>query len=239
MIGTKSISINNIQIGTTQGQLIVPDISFNIQRHTIMGIFGESGAGKTIIGRAIASKLPWGIKILKGSILYLDEVHPITMIPQLSQAALPPLMTVSKFIKCVLKWNKQESTDEHLKQVLNQVGFPKSLNPQKIHPHQLSGGLAFRTAIAAGLATSPKTLILDEPTSGLDPISARKLATILHSLSTKQKITIIIITHDISWATNICIDCLAIKNGRNIYEGDMPGFINTSDDYLRKMLHNT
>jgi ABC-type glutathione transport system ATPase component len=229
-----AISVDDIHITEGDNREIIHGVSFDVRQEAVLGVFGESGAGKTLIGRAVAFHLPWGLKISRGKVSYGNRAAPVTMVPQLSHASLPPLTSVHKFISMVLRWSGSAGSGEEVRSLLDKVGFPHELNARALRPHQLSGGLALRTALAAALATFPQTLILDEPTASLDPISARDLAGIVRSLNFDNKKTVIIISHDVPWARELCTDFLIIKDGRNVCSGEIETVDERDDDYVKK-----
>lgn len=228
------ISADNIHITDGNNREIIHGVSFDVRQGTIFGVFGDSGAGKTLIGRAVALCLPWGLNISRGEVRYGNRATPVTMVPQLAHASLPPLTSAQKLISMVLRWSGSTGSGEEVRDLLDKVGFPYEVNARVLHPHQLSGGLALRMALAAALAIFPQTLVLDEPTASLDPVSARDLAGIVRSLNADQKKTVIILSHDVQWARKICTDFLIIKDGRNVCGDDIQTVDQISDDYVKK-----
>ncbi|MEW5911310.1 MAG: ATP-binding cassette domain-containing protein [Thermodesulfobacteriota bacterium] len=236
------LSVEALTVKTNDNCTLVNNITFNVLAESRFCIVGESGAGKTIVGRAIAGLLPRGVRVSSGQVRVApifkgNSVH-VTMVPQLTGAILPPLMSVFSFLNLVTRWN---GNDDPLKRekiiikLLDRIGFPSGLDPRHTRPHQLSGGLAQRVSLAAALATQPAILILDEPTSNLDPLTAKNIVQLLHSINLEEKMTLILITHDPRLVLNLCTEYVILRKGELFLKGLVNQLNQTHDSYVKQI----
>ncbi|MFC1749158.1 dipeptide/oligopeptide/nickel ABC transporter ATP-binding protein [Pseudomonadota bacterium] len=200
---------------------ILSGISLELFGGEAVAIVGESGAGKTMLARAIVGILPKGIEITRGTIdaeRTTGHRAAFTMVPQNPKASLPPLMTVGKLLDAVAKWNGISDKEERTKLSSNlfELVSLKESEVCGLRPHQLSGGMAQRVAFAAALATRPSGLVLDEPTSSLDPILRDELINLIIDLRKNSDFTLLAITHDPGFSAAICDRYLLLKSGRII-----------------------
>jgi|GEM_PF-1314946 len=143
------------------------------------------------------------------------------MVPQTPANALPPTVPALRLVTDVLHWSRgyePGAARATATELLDEVGIHAESYYKR--PHQLSGGMAMRVAIAAALATRPWFLVLDEPSSGLDPIVRRKLADLLLSVADQASITLVVVTHDLWMVNHLCERVIAVEQGRVAADGD-------------------
>ena len=197
----------------------VDDVSFHIKKGETLGLVGESGCGKTTVGRCIVRSY----KPTDGQILYhntgdqivdlagLDrkEVKPyrkdVRMIFQDPYSSLNPRMTVFEVISEVLKVNKlanQSEMEDKVEYILQRVG----LRPEYIkrYPHAFSGGERQRIGIARALITNPSLVVCDEAVSALDVSIRAQILNLLEALQNDFQLTYLFISHDLSVIRHIC-----------------------------------
>ena len=214
-----------------------------------VAVIGHSGAGKTLLARAMVGVLPKGI-VATGEIAcllpqpyeQLEDNSPeamrsrLVMVPQAAASSLPPLKSAVSLVREVLSWERRRGQIllGSPMRPLNRVGFaPDSLAVRSLS-YQLSGGMAQRVALAVALATSAAVMLLDEPTAGLDPIAAREIADLMRSLNEREGITIVLATHNIRLAASLCPRFIVLRSGRIVAEGDPKELILSDDPYIRK-----
>ncbi|MBI1256188.1 MAG: ATP-binding cassette domain-containing protein [Chloroflexi bacterium] len=197
----------------------VDDVSFSIQPGETLGLVGESGCGKTTIGRSIVRFY----RPTSGEILYRDGSGSAVDLAQLDRAALRPYrqqirmifqdphsslnprMTVFEIVSEVLKVNHLASgteLEDRVASLLRRVG----LRPEYMrrYPHAFSGGERQRIVIARALATNPRLIVADEAISALDVSIRAQIINLLQDLQDELGLTYLFIAHDLSVVRQIC-----------------------------------
>jgi oligopeptide transport system ATP-binding protein len=202
----------------------VDGVSFTLDRGETLGLVGESGCGKSTVGRAIVNILramSYGVEI-SGKILYHHEsgvvdLAPLTrgemrpfrsdiqMIFQDPYSSLNPRMTVGQIVEEPLKIHIPETAPverkERVRRLLEKVGL--SAEQANRYPHEFSGGQRQRIGIARALATNPKIVIADEPVSALDVSIQAQVVNLMQDLQDEFKLSYIFIAHDLSVVRHI------------------------------------
>lgn len=216
-------------------------VSLSLAKGDALAILGESGAGKTLLARAIVGALPEGVDVVGGDIATESGEtgqQAFTMVPQIASSSLPPMLSVGEFMNKVAAWNGMRAP-------LDRASFCRSLlerlalSPREVwgmRPHQLSGGMAQRVAIAAALATRSSGLILDEPTASLDPLLCAELARLLNQLRQDTGLTLLVATHNMGFARATCNRYLLIKNGEKVIASEFGVKLPEQDDYVAQWL---
>jgi oligopeptide/dipeptide ABC transporter ATP-binding protein len=232
------LEIRNLQTHffTRRGVVKVLDgLSLSVKRGQIIGLVGETGAGKSVTGFSIMRLVRKPGRIVGGEILFngrdllklsdnqMRDVRgaEIAMIFQDPRAALNPVMQVGKMLEQVLVYRRGMDTQQARAASLDLLRMVHLSDPQqrlKTYPHQLSGGMCQRIMIAMALACQPDLLIADEPTTGLDVTIQRQIVLLLKELRDRMGTTQIIVTHDLGLAADLC-DAIAV-----MYAGDIVDF---------------
>ncbi|MEW8437670.1 MAG: ATP-binding cassette domain-containing protein [Candidatus Thiodiazotropha taylori] len=245
MVRSPLVAAQHLRISdTVTGRTLLDDIDFTVASGESAAILGESGAGKTLLGRCLAGSAPKNIQVQTetndGSTLALTIVENarVTFVPQ--APALPPLLPVERLISMALQWSPthKSTTDsgDRVAELLNWVSFPTDTVSLRKRPFQLSGGQTQRVALAAALATSPSLLILDEPTVGLDPLLREDLCQVLLELNREHDVSLLITTHDIPAAAIVAQRALVLKNGRSVAEGNWDKLLADTNPYIQQLL---
>lgn len=203
----------------------VQDVSLHIVPGEIFGIIGFSGAGKSTLVRCInlLERPDSGKVIVNGTELTSLEQKDlrsvrksIGMIFQLFN--LMPSRTVFENVELPLKLSDKtpQERKEKVLELLRLVGLE---NRKDSYPSELSGGQKQRVAIARALANDPKVLLCDEATSALDPQTTHSILKLLVELNTKLKLTIVVITHQMSVIKDICDRVAVMEKGKIVEEG--------------------
>ncbi|MGH7611257.1 MAG: ABC transporter ATP-binding protein [Candidatus Dormibacteria bacterium] len=186
----------------------VSDVSFAIGKGETFGLVGESGCGKTTIGRLIVGleKLTGGsiifdgteISKLRGSRLRRRR-RDLQLMFQDPYASLNPRMRVGTIIReplVVQKIGTRQEQASRVRQLLQEVGLsPKSTD---LYPHEFSGGQRQRIGLARALALNPKLIVADEPVSALDVSIRSQILNLMNSLQESHGLTYLVISHDLS-----------------------------------------
>ena len=206
----------NVRLSTMLGAVhAVDNVSFTLGRGRTLALVGESGCGKSMLARTIMGLLPSNAVVSKGSVVEFNK-RPLLGIPgrQLRQiigrdiglvfqdplTSLNPVMTIGRQVAegpvLHLGISRQEARERTLV-LLKRVGIPMAERRMAQYPHQLSGGLRQRVAIAIALACEPQLLIADEPTTALDVTIQADILNLLSSLQKEKQMAMILITHDL------------------------------------------
>jgi oligopeptide transport system ATP-binding protein len=245
----KILTVENLKISflTPNGVLTAVDkISFEVDKGEVLGIVGESGAGKTATGLAIIGLLPTGTAQVTGSIKlhgqelvgrsesYLRQIRGkrISMIYQDPLTSLNPVMRVgdqiSELMMAHFKTNKKEAWSKTV-DLMKSVNIPNAEKRVFDYPHQFSGGMRQRIVIAMALACEPDLLIADEPTTMLDLITQSQIIDILKEVKTGNR-SIIFITHDLGVVAETCDRVIIMYAGKIMEEA-------TVRDIFKRPLH--
>jgi oligopeptide transport system ATP-binding protein len=215
----------------------VDGVSFTLDRGETLGVVGESGCGKSTVGRAVINILramSYGVEIT-GKVLYhhkngvvdlaslsRSEMRPyrsdIQMIFQDPYSSLNPRMTVNQIVEEPLKIHTKDSSQVRRRKVgelLGKVGL--TAEQANRYPHEFSGGQRQRIGIARALATNPQIIIADEPVSALDVSIQAQVINLMHDLQDEFHLSYIFIAHDLSVVRHIA-DRIAVMYLGNIVE---------------------
>ena len=234
-----ALQAKDLVVSARMAGAVVPAIrrlSFDLEPGKILGLVGESGAGKSMVGRALAQLLPPGFEITAGSLLFegenLLEMAParrraqlgraIAFIPQHPMTSLNPVMTIgAQFDDHLARLGEDGRRDrrERALAALAAARLPKPADLLRLYPHQLSGGMCQRVLIAMAFSSNPRLVIADEPTTALD---VTMHPPILHTLAEMQRThgtAVIFITHDLRLAAQLCDEVVVMYAGRAIESG--------------------
>jgi len=213
----------------------VDSISFSINKGEILGIVGESGAGKSITGFSILNLIDSPGSIEQGTILFQDKNlvdlpekdmakirgGQISMIFQDPQTSLNPVLTIGRQLtETIIFHNLGTPKNEAFAravEMLTSVGLSEPEKRMNNYPHQLSGGMKQRVVIAMALINNPRLLIADEPTTALDVTIQAQILFLMKKLSHDYDSSLILITHDISVIAQMC-DTVAVMYAGKIVE---------------------
>ena len=210
------IEVKNLQVQfpTRRGTLTAVDrISFQINEGEVLGVVGESGAGKSMTGTAIIGLLEPPGRISDGEVILdgkrIDNLDPeairrvrgkqIGMVFQDPLTSLNPLYTVGRQLIETITTHTDASDSEARKraiQFLAEVGIPEPERRIDQYPHQFSGGMRQRVVIALALCVNPRLVIADEPTTALDVSIQAQIIKLLKKLCREHGAAVMLITHD-------------------------------------------
>ena len=244
MLEIKNLSIH--YIGKNYRVKAVENVSFNLTRGELLGIVGESGSGKTTLIRSIMGVNPQSAKIVSGEIFYKNNKildfkddsikgdykwKEIAFIPQSAMNSLDPVYRIIDQMREILivrgSYNKK-TADKRSEELFSLVGIEK--NRLRDFPHQFSGGMKQRVAIAMALALDPKIVIADEPVTALDVIVQRQILDLFNELRNRLNLSIILVTHDVSVVAYLCHKVAVMYDGEIVETGPVK-------DILEKPYH--
>jgi oligopeptide/dipeptide ABC transporter ATP-binding protein len=238
------LSVENLNISFINDKplKIVDSISFKIEQEDVLGLVGESGCGKTLTALSVIKLLPSNA-VSSGSVVFKGENlltlkdkklqnlrgKEISMIFQEPMTSLNPVFTIGYQIAEVLMTHKNINKKQALKETVELLRDVKIPSPElriKEYPHQMSGGMRQRVMIAMAIACNPSLLIADEPTTALDVTIQAQILELLGSLKEKNRMSILLITHDLGivaeWAHRVEV----MYAGRIVEEADVREIFN-------------
>ena len=232
----------------------VRDVSLTLKPGEVLGIVGESGAGKSTIGNAIVNLLDGSGEIVKGKVIFEDQNlvglddkamrsirgKKIGMIFQDPQTSLNPIMTIGNQLIETIRFTKNfddATAYKEAEQLLTSVGIDNPQLRMKAYPHQFSGGMRQRVVIALSLAGDPDLIIADEPTTALDVSVQAQILELIKSLCKKRQLGVIIITHDIGVIANIADRVTVMYNGSVVETGKVGQVLSSpKHDYTKNLI---
>ena len=211
----------------------VQDVNLSVQPGEILGIVGESGAGKSTISAAIMQLIDYPGYIEKGSIklsninligMSEDEIYrlrgqKIGVIFQDPLTALNPVLTIGFQLMESIRLHRGLSGEElnaQAVELLTQVGISDAKHRLNQYPHQFSGGMRQRVVIAIALAGEPDLLLADEPTTALDVSIQSEILELIQDLCRKRQLGVILITHDMAVINEVADRVAVMLHGRVI-----------------------
>ena len=236
-----SVSGLRVRLPTASGPVTVVDgVDYEVERGQVFGIAGESGSGKTISVLALLGLLPSGAEVGGSArfdgkeLLTLDrrslrEIRgkEIAMVFQDPMTSLHPMMTIEQQLTEHVRYHLGLATKQardRAVELLHEVRIPDPTGALGAYPHQFSGGMRQRIAIAIALACGPRLLIADEPTTALDVTVQAGILRLLDRLRRQSGLAVIMITHDLGVMSSIA-DWLSVMYAGRIVESGPTGAV--------------
>jgi len=218
---------------------ILRDVSLSVAAGEVRGLVGESGAGKSMIGKAVLGTLPSAIEISSGRIVLegedLQAMRPrdrrrvigakAALIPQDPLTALNPSRRVGPQITDrlvdILGWTRHDAQTRAL-ELLDEVQIPEPERVMRAYPHELSGGMRQRILIASAFAAEPRLIIADEPTTALDVTVQKQILKLIRQMQARHGTALLFVTHDLGVVSKIC-QSLSVLFGGKVLEDTSVG----------------
>jgi peptide/nickel transport system permease protein len=239
--GKDTLSVRNLSVGVDsagagKGVRLVTDVSFDVEPGTVLGLVGESGCGKTMTALSLLGLLPSGVSVTGGQILWngrnlaaatdkdMEGIRgrDIALISQEPMRALDPMFTVGYQLTAAIRrlrgMGRTEAKAEALG-LLEKVGIVDAARILKTYPHQISGGMAQRIAIALALSGRPRLLVADEPTTALDVTVQAEILSLLRSLVKDTGMSVVMVTHDLGVVADLCDQVAVMYAGEVVENG--------------------
>jgi len=244
-----------IEFPSRRGTLVAVDgVSLALEKGEILGVVGESGAGKSTIGNAVIGLLESPGRLAGGQVRLdgeridaLDDAQKrkvrgrrIGMIFQDPLTSLDPLQTVESQLVETMQAHLRLSPAEARKravQLLTQVGIDNPELRVKQYPHQFSGGMRQRVVIALALCCEPEVIIADEPTTALDVSIQAQILDLLRRLCREEQVGMIIITHDMGVIADVTDRVAVLYRGKLVEQGPTAKILGNPDHpYTRSLI---
>ncbi len=250
-------SIENLRVAYPQRHQeevswAVDDVSFTLQSGERMGLVGESGCGKSTIGRAVMRLLPSSSQ-LEGQVIFRrqsvlnltsDQLRKfrgeaVALIFQDPMTRLDPLMTIGNHCIGTLQAHSSELSTQQAKlkalATLEKVKIPA--NRWNQYPHEFSGGMRQRVAIALALLLNPKLIVADEPTTSLDVTVSTQILQELTRLCAEENMGLLLISHDLAMVAEYCDHIGVMYHGKMVEMGKTSSvFSNPQHEYTQSLL---
>jgi len=252
------LTVHDLHLAVRTGETLVPilrGINLNLPQGEVHGLVGESGAGKTMLGRVILNILPPNVVITAGHVDY-GTTQPslrsggrvpdspgrsgISLIPQDPMTALNPVKKIGKQMGEILKLvhtDSQRQIQERAEALLAEVRIKKPKEVLKQYPHHLSGGMRQRVLIAMAFSSEPGIIIADEPTTALDVSVQRRVLRLIRDLQKERNTTILFVTHDLGIVAKLCDKVSLMHSGMILEQGPVADvFHSPAHPYTRSLL---
>lgn len=252
------LSVRNLRVEYPSARatfVAVDNVSLDVRRGEILGLVGESGAGKSTIGWAVTRLIDAPGQVVGGSIdlqgvgnlLELSNAEmcrvrgrKIGLIFQDPLAALNPVTTVGAQLRRAIRLATGMTGDANRLraiELLTDVGIPDPESRLRQYPHQFSGGMRQRIVIAIALAGNPQLLIADEPTTALDVSVQSEILNLIRRLGQKHNAGVILVTHDMAVIREVTDRVAVMRHGRLIEIGDRNDVLDRpSADYTQALI---
>jgi len=235
------LSVRNLNVRLKSGPVILRSVSLDVAAGQVHGLVGESGAGKSMIGKAVLGTLPRALEISSGEI-WLDGTNLLTLspaerrrrigvtaalIPQDPLTALNPSKRIgpqiTRRLVDILGWTKADA-EARARELLDEVHIPNPDRVMRSYPHELSGGMRQRILIASAFAAEPKLIIADEPTTALDVTVQKQILRLINEMQTRHGTALLFVTHDLGVVSKVCDTLSVLYAGKVIEDARMHRF---------------
>lgn len=235
------LHIRNLTVRLRGGPAILRAVSLNLVAGQVHGLVGESGAGKSMIGKAVLGTLPRAMEVVSGEI-WLDNTDLLTLppkerrkrigasaalIPQDPLTALNPSKRIgpqiTRRLVDILGWTKADA-DARARELLDEVHIPNIDRVMRSYPHELSGGMRQRILIASAFAAEPALIIADEPTTALDVTVQKQILRLINEMQRRHGTALLFVTHDLGVVSKVCDTLSVLYAGKVVEDARMHRF---------------
>ncbi|MFI3311686.1 nickel ABC transporter ATP-binding protein NikE [Ewingella allii] len=248
------LEMRGLRIETLDGSPLVQDISLTLSKGEILGLIGESGAGKSTIGLAALGYARQGCRISGGEVIVdgTDIVSQpsrvkrqwrgrrVAYVAQSAAAAFNPALTIEKQV-CEGPIRHGLMSKEESRQwaitLFRSLDLPDPENIGKRYPHQLSGGQLQRAMAAMAMSCKPDLLVMDEPTTALDVTTQIEVLVMLRKLVREFNTAALYITHDLAVVAQLADRIMVLRHGKEVETGTTVQILNSpKEDYTRRLV---
>ncbi|TDS81691.1 ABC transporter ATP-binding protein [Comamonas sp. JUb58] len=247
MSSVPTLQVRNLrtEFATRAGTLrAVNDVSFSLERGRILGLVGESGSGKSVTGFSIMGLVDAPGRVTGGEVLFqgrdITKIKPrelrqlqgnrIAMIFQDPMMTLNPVLRVdTQMIEAVRAHSSASKAQarDRARETLAMMGIASPDERLQAYPHQLSGGMRQRVAIATAMLHRPDLIIADEPTTALDVTIQAQILSEVQKLARQQGTSLIWITHDLSVVAGLADEVAVMYAGRIVEQGGVDAVLDS------------
>ncbi|MEJ8572328.1 ABC transporter ATP-binding protein [Microbaculum marinum] len=228
----------SISLRADREHRLLRSVSLHVRPGEVRGLVGESGAGKSMIGKTIFGILPRAVSVVEGQVrlggtdvLALPEgrrrkliARTSALIPQDPLTALNPVRRIDGQITDRLTAVLGQSRKQARQRALTLLEEVHINDPERVlasYPHQLSGGMRQRVLIAAAFAAEPKLIVADEPTTALDVTVQKQILRLIAEMQQRHGTALLFVTHDLGVVAKICQNVTVLFGGRVVEDTDV------------------
>ncbi len=251
------LAISRLSATLPNGVRLLRSVDLTVAPGEVRALVGESGAGKSMLSKAVLGVLPVSVKIVEGDIRLhgtdLGRLSPsrrrqtvaasIALIPQDPLTALNPSRRIGpqmtdRLVK-ILGWSRSEAR-ARVEALLDEVQIRDGERVLRAYPHELSGGMRQRVLIAAAFAAEPKLIIADEPTTALDVTVQKQILRLIAQMQRQHGTAILFVTHDLGVVAKISQNVTILYGGMVVEEAGVEQlFARPAHPYTRALLAAT
>lgn len=232
-------------------------VSFTVQENEIVGLIGETGAGKSLTAWSVMGLIQDPVRVTAGSARFkgrdlvgmsegeLRHIRgrEVALIVQNPRGSLDPLTSIGKQMEIAYRIHhggSRKAARARGLQILKDVGIPDPVRRAKAFPHELSGGMAQRILIGIAMINRPALLIADEPTTGLDVTVQAQILDLIRDQATEIGSSVLMITHDLGVVAHFCDRVCVMFAGRIVESAPVAElFANPKHPYTRSLIDST
>ncbi|WP_390634554.1 ABC transporter ATP-binding protein [Oryzibacter oryziterrae] len=248
------LDIENLVVTATSGTRLVDSVSLKLERGSVLGLIGESGAGKSTIALAALAYSRPGCHITGGTIRHggvdlmeLDEDARrayrgarIAYVAQSAAAAFNPALTLmDQICEGPVRHGlaSRKDAEAHAVELFTALDLPDPARFGRRYPHQVSGGQLQRAMVAMAMSCRPDILVLDEPTTALDVTTQIEVLVLLRRLIRDQQVAALYVTHDLAVVAQIADRIMVLRHGKLVEEGATADvLLRPTTDYARALV---
>jgi peptide/nickel transport system ATP-binding protein len=251
------LTVKDLSVQLRNGMPLLRRVSLDIAPGEVRALVGESGAGKSMIGKAVLGILPLAARLTGGEILLDDENlealpagerrkrigSKAALIPQDPLTALNPSRRIGPQITDrlvdILGWQRKDAGTRAL-ELLEEVHIQEPERVMKAYPHELSGGMRQRVLIASAFAAEPKLIIADEPTTALDVTVQKQILKLIKEMQQRHGTALLFVTHDLGVVSKVAQSLSVLYAGKVIESASVTSFFKApAHAYSRALLAAT
>ena len=235
------LSVRNLSVRLKKGPPLLRRVSLDVAAGEVRGLVGESGAGKSMIGKAVLGILPPAVEVTGGEIRLdgadLLRLPPAerrrrvgamaALIPQDPLTALNPSHRIGPQITDrlvdILGWSRA-AADARALELLEEVQIADPGRVMRSYPHELSGGMRQRILIASAFAAEPKLIVADEPTTALDVTVQKQILRLIAAMQARHGTALLFVTHDLGVVSKVCQRLSVLYSGMVVEDAAVADF---------------
>ncbi len=240
MSGSTYLAISDLSIVLKhdRAKRLLRGVSLSVQPGEVRGLVGESGAGKTMVGKTVFDILPRAVAVTGGTVSLVGQnllamgerqrrrliAQTSAFIPQDPLTAFNPVRRVESQITDRLTAILGLSANEARKRASDLLAEVHINDPDRVlasYPHQLSGGMRQRVLIASAFAAEPKLIVADEPTTALDVTVQKQILRLIAEMQARHGTALLFVTHDLGVVAKVCQKVSVLFGGRVVEDTDV------------------